>query len=261
MQTTLRASGAKSFAVETPLSSQVREFMEKRGWKPRDLAEHVQKFPGGEKVQRQHIESVLAGNVKMPRYVQALARAMRTDTDGLLAGHIEPNATVGRGKQDNAVFLTTEEHRAAAEYVKSSPILIPQFETGGSMGHGGLVLQDQPGEIRGWSVTPEWVQKNVHNFTSLKNLAIVTGFGDSMRPLYNPGDPLLVDRGVTSVDFDAIYFFRVGEEGFVKRLQRIPGNGLLVISENKSYRDWTVKKDMDFEVFARVVKVWRGEDF
>lgn len=138
---------------------------------------------------------------------------------------------------------------------------IPQFDTGGKMGESGLVLRDQPGMIRGWTVTPEWVQKNVHNFSSVKNLAIVTGFGDSMRPLYNPGDPLLVDRGVTTVEYDAIYFFRVGTEGFVKRLQRVPGNGLLVISENRSYRDWSITEDMDFEVFARVIKVWRGEDF
>lgn len=137
---------------------------------------------------------------------------------------------------------------------------IRQFDTGGGMGNG-LVLRDQPGIIQSWRVSPDWIQKNVHNFSSLRNLAIVTGFGDSMRPLFNPGDPLLVDRGVTKVEFDAIYFFRVGDEGFIKRLQRVPGNGLLAISENPSYRDWTVSNDMDFEVFARVVKVWRGEDF
>lgn len=52
----------------------------------------------------------------------------------------------------------------------------------------------------------------------------------------------------------------MGDEGFIKRLQRIPGNGLLAISENRSYRDWTVPVE-NFEVFARVVKVWRGEEF
>ena len=137
---------------------------------------------------------------------------------------------------------------------------IPQYATGGAMG-AGLLLRDQPGMINSWRVTPEWVQKNVHHFTNPRNLAIVTGFGDSMRPLYNPGDPLLVDRGVTSVDFDSIYFFRIENEGFIKRLQRIPGIGLRAISENKAYESWDIKDGMDFEVFARVVKVWRGEDF
>ena len=137
---------------------------------------------------------------------------------------------------------------------------IPQFETGGAMGHG-LMLRDQPGVIHSWNVSPDWVQKNVHSFTNPKNLAIVTGFGDSMRPLYNPGDPLLVDRCITSVDYDGIYFFRVGEEGFIKRLQRIPGTGLRAISENKAYESWDIRQHMDFEVFAKVVKIWRGEDF
>lgn len=95
----------------------------------------------------------------------------------------------------------------------------------------------------------------------MNNLAIVTGFGDSMRGMFNPGDPLLVDRGVTSVDADAVYFFRVGEEGFIKRLQRIPGEGIRVKSVNPDYDTWTIKPDMDFEVFARVVKVWCGTDF
>ena len=128
------------------------------------------------------------------------------------------------------------------------------------MGHG-LILRDQPGVIRGWTVTPEWLAKNARNYTSAKNLVIVTGFGDSMRPVFQPGDPLLVDTGVMAVDFDGIYFFRVGNEGYVKRLQRIPGEGLLAISENKAYRDWTIKADMDFEVFGRVVKAWCGEDY
>lgn len=144
--------------------------------------------------------------------------------------------------------------------VKSKNLTIRQFDTGGGMGRG-VVLQDQPGMIQSMEVTPEWVQKNIRNFSSVGNLAIVTGFGDSMKPLYNSGDPLLVDRAVKEVKFEAIYFFRVGDEGFVKRLQRIPGKGILVISDNSAYRDWTITEDMDFEVFARVIKVWCGEDF
>jgi hypothetical protein len=141
----------------------------------------------------------------------------------------------------------------------NNDLTIPQYDTGGAMGTG-VILRDQPGMIRSWRVTPEWIQKNVHNITSPKNLAIVTGFGDSMKSMYNPGDPLLVDTGVTSVEFDGVYFFRIADEGFIKRLQRIPGIGLRAISENKAYEAWDIRKDMDFQVFARVVRVWKGED-
>lgn len=178
------------------------------------------------------------------------------------ARNIEAKLGLPRGSLDEptghrgAPARKAEEPRATYDLGTE----IPQYATGGKMGTG-IVLRDQPGMIQSWRVSPEWIQKNVHNFSNVRNLAIVTGFGDSMRPLFNPGDPLLVDRGVTTVEFDAIYFFRVGEEGFIKRLQRIPGNGLVAISENTSYRDWNITKDMDFQVFARVVKIWRGEDF
>ena len=142
----------------------------------------------------------------------------------------------------------------------ASEVLIPQYATGGSMGNG-VLLRDQPGEIQSWQVTKEWATKNIPNNSGLKNLCIVTGFGPSMRPLFNPGDPLLVDLGVTKPDTDAIYFFRVGEEGFIKHLQRVPGVGILAISENKRYRDWAITEEMDFEVFGRVLKVWCGTEF
>lgn len=143
---------------------------------------------------------------------------------------------------------------------KSDEIVIPQFNAGGSMG-GGLLLRDQPGLICAWTVNQEWVQKNVKTHTGSANLCIVTGFGDSMKGMFNSGDPLVIDKGVTSVEFDGVYFFRVGEEGFIKRLQRIPGQGIRVLSENKQYDSWTITPDLDFQVFGRVVKAWQGEEF
>lgn len=142
-------------------------------------------------------------------------------------------------------------------------VVIRQFETGGSMGRG-LVLAEQPGVIKEWRVSERWAQENVHRITGVRNLAIVTGFGPSMQPLFNPGDPLLVDTGITRADVDGIYFFRVGEEGFVKQLQRIPtAQGLILRAKsyNTLYDPFDITKGMDFQVFARVVKVWKGEEF
>lgn len=148
-------------------------------------------------------------------------------------------------------------------YNKKSPAghEIKQYDTGGAMGSG-LVLHDQPGLIHSWNVSDDWLRLNVRHYTSASNLCIVTGFGDSMRPVFNPGDPLLVDRGVTKVDFDGLYFFRVEDEGFIKRLQRVPGEGIRVLSANRdNYEPWTIKPDMDFQVLGRVLKVWCGEEF
>lgn len=140
-------------------------------------------------------------------------------------------------------------------------LVISQYhDVRASMG-GGLLLRGETGQITGWKVNHNWLIKNVPSNTGNKNLAIVTGFGDSMRGMFNSGDPLLVDAGVKRLDYDGVYFFRIGDEGFIKTLQRIPNEGIRVISENKKYESWTITQDMDFEIFARVLKVWKSEEF
>jgi len=159
-----------------------------------------------------------------------------------------------------------EERSDGADVVLVTPhddnndeVVIYEFDVQGAMG-GGLVLPEQPGVIKKWHVSNEWAQRNIPSNTGLKNLCIVTGFGDSMKPMFNPGDPLIVDMGVKVVELDATYFFRVENEGFIKRIQRVPGVGKVVISENKSFKEWVLKDDMDYEIFGRVLKVWRGDD-
>lgn len=161
---------------------------------------------------------------------------------------------------NNVVIGMAATSRTRVNLNKPDELVIPQFDTGGSMGSG-LVLRDQPGEIRGWTVSQEWLTKNIKSHSGAANLCIVTGFGDSMKGMFNSGDPLVIDRGINKVEGDAVYFFRVDNEGFIKRLQRIPGKGLIVLSENKKYETWTIDQTMDFEVFGRVVKAWQGEDF
>lgn len=188
--------------------------------------------------------------------------ARRLEKDyGMEPGYLDADPDLSlssnSAEEERAAYLPKALQQPGDE---AENIEIRQFDTGGSMGRG-VLLRDQPGVIESWRVSPEWLQKNVRHHSGANNMCLVTGFGDSMRPLYEPGDPVLVDTGVKAVDFDGVYFFRVGDEGFIKRLQRIPGQGIVAISENKSYRDWTITNDMDFEVFGRVLKAWKSEDY
>lgn len=147
-------------------------------------------------------------------------------------------------------------------------LVITQYdETGGSMGHGFNLTDNPPGHIRSWRVTHEWLRLNVPVHTGVKNLAIVTGFGPSMKPMFNPGDPLLVDTGVKVVDHEGVYFFRVGDEGFIKLIQRVPefdgpGVRLRVISKNPDFPPYDLSpKNPHFEVLGKVLTVWRSEQF
>lgn len=150
----------------------------------------------------------------------------------------------------------------------ASDIVIPQYDAGGSMGAGGkLLLAGQPGLIKSWHVDQEWMRLNVRQYTSLANLCIVTGFGPSMKPMFNPGDPLLVDLGVKSIDHDAIFFFRVGDEGFIKQLQRIPdpaGAGKIIRakSKNPDYDPFDIlPSNPHFEIIGKVLTVWKSDQF
>ncbi|MFY1969598.1 S24 family peptidase [Achromobacter xylosoxidans] len=209
------------------------------------------------KVPQPTIYRFLSGTAAEPRVstFEPIARHYGVPVEAFLSDRARADlvATMFSGESDKTLV-------ALPKAAVSDDVPIPQFDTGGKMGDG-LELRDQPGLIKSWRVDQAWLAQNVRGATSASNLCIVTGFGDSMRPMFNPGDPLLVDRGVITADYDAVYFFRVDGEGFIKRLQKIPGKGLMALSENPAYQAWVVEPTMDFEVFGRVLKVWRSEDF
>lgn len=160
-------------------------------------------------------------------------------------------------------------HEAPAETPGAPPdLVITQFASGGGMDSTGrLLLDDQPGLIKSWRVSHEWLRLNVPNHTGIRNLCIVTGFGPSMRPMFNPGDPLLVDTGVKVINHEGVYFFRVGDEGFIKIIQRVPefdgpGFTLRIISKNPDYPPYDLSpKNPHFEVLGKVLTVWRSEQY
>jgi len=213
------------------------------------------KVPGGPSMVNQHIHGRRPINMEHAiAYAKGFDVPLAEISPRLASQGVEASFLVG--------IEASRDTGGLREIAKrDDDIEISHWDTGGAMG-AGVLLKDQPGVIQSWRVSPEWLQKNVRSCSAASNLVIVTGFGDSMRPMFNPGDPLLVDVGVQSIDFDAVYFFRVDEEGFIKRLQRIPGEGIRVLSANRDhYEPWTIKKGMDFQVFGRVLKVWCSEDF
>lgn len=63
--------------------------------------------------------------------------------------------------------------------------------------------------------------------------------GDSMQGTIEPGDLIFVDRRVTHFDGDGIYVFDFNGDTYVKRLQKVKYE-LLVISDNTKYREWAI---------------------
>lgn len=194
-------------------------------------------------------------------------RGMRKET----ARRIESGANKPEGWLDRdhsvdllqrGVQVASAPHEAQVDDGGTPDLVIVQYDAGGAMGHGLELEEAPPGLIKSWRVDHEWLRLNVRHYTSVRNLCIVTGFGPSMKPKYNPGDPLLCDRGVTVVETDGVYFFRVGNHGFIKQLQRIPTEGGVILrakSFNKDYDPFDITKKMDFEVFGKILTAWCSE--
>ncbi|MBK5204328.1 MAG: helix-turn-helix transcriptional regulator [Polaromonas sp.] len=184
--------------------------------------------------------------------VNSFSDAIAKEISGMASGLMPSgSASVAQAQQPRAQYK-----------VSGNDLVIPQYDAGGSMGNGLILEERQPGIIKSWHVDREWIRHNVPHYTSAENLCIVTGFGPSMRPKYNPGDPLLLDRGVNIVETEGIYFFRVSNHGFIKQLQRIPTEDGMIIrakSLNKDYDPFDITAKMDFEVFGKVLTVWRSE--
>lgn len=162
------------------------------------------------------------------------------------------------------VDIGTHKQMPAPAAGPTDEVTIPQYDTFGAMGPGFTLEDHPPGLIKSWSVDRQWLRLNVPVYTREQNLCIVTGFGPSMKPRFNPGDPLLCDIGVNSVESDGVYFFRVSGHGFIKQLQRIPTDSGLILrakSFNKDYDPFDITEKMDFQVFGKILKAWKSEQF
>ncbi len=135
---------------------------------------------------------------------------------------------------------------------------IPVLDVAGSMGSG-ILMSEHDEVVEKMTVSKSWLSKNV-SASSVQNLALISGFGDSMEGTFNDGDLLLVDRGVTEIKIDAVYVLALHDELYIKRLQRRPDGSFLMISDNKKYEPYLIQNSEreKFRVLGRVVMAWNS---
>lgn len=175
------------------------------------------------------------------------------DVVNTLNDHLEGRITV------LSLPKSLDDINSRQEFKKPShnELTIPRLNVRGSMGKG-LMLPDPPDVIQNISVTMDWMATNLDTFTSYKNLSVITGHGKCMEGLYASGDLLFIDTGVRAFERDGVYFFRIEDEGHIKTLQKIPTrNAIRVVHANKNYENYDLTPDMNVEIMAKVVGVWR----
>lgn len=87
-----------------------------------------------------------------------------------------------------------------------------------------------------------------------EHLSAIRVDGDSMEPVLNSGDTVLIDHTRTTIEGEGIYVLRLDGHLYAKRLQR-NFDGVVIISENKHYQPINVPRDRmdELQVIGRAV--------
>lgn len=130
---------------------------------------------------------------------------------------------------------------------------IPRYSVEASAGNGAMVLEHEV--VDHFSVSREILGRIG---VPVGKLGVIQARGDSMVPLINEGDYLIIRFGIDRRFVDAGGVFIVSYDGglYVKRLRTAKGGVIQVISENQSYplEEFTAEEAEELlQVHAKVV--------
>lgn len=135
-------------------------------------------------------------------------------------------------------------------------VFIPLYDVALSAGHGAWADDIPPKSTLAFR--RDWLEAFVT--TDFHNLSVVMVKGDSMAGVLNDKDAILVDHSRTEAS-DGLYALRIGNEIFVKRVQRLP-HALRITSANPEYDPFEVplqngdSSDNSVSIIGKVV--WLG---
>lgn len=91
---------------------------------------------------------------------------------------------------------------------------------------------------------------------SLEGVQLINVDGDSMMPTLCPKDLLFIDTKIDHFNGDGVYVFNFEDSTFVKRLQKVKGRKLAVLSDNDKYPPFYIESHEMSElcVFGKLIK-------
>lgn len=132
---------------------------------------------------------------------------------------------------------------------------LQQLAVYASAGRSGYINSEFPEVIRSIEIPKERIYE-LFGRKSLDGISIMNINGDSMIPTLNPRDLLFIDTRIDSFNGDGVYVFCFEDAMFVKRLQRVKGRRLSVISDNNVYPPFTIEENEMFElyIYGKLIK-------
>ncbi len=126
--------------------------------------------------------------------------------------------------------MTLGDRPVSAPATSGDYVRVQQLDAEAGMG-GETVNDDFPEVIRGMDFTSAYIRSIVGFVPAPGRLVLVTGRGDSMIPVIQPGESLMVDTGITHFDGDGIYLINTGNGQQIKALQD-RGEAIYIVSAN-----------------------------
>ena len=155
---------------------------------------------------------------------------------------------VGEGELSESALVKDKSYapvkRALTDYID-----VPRLAIGASAGPG--ALPDAEEAFDAFKFSRRWLEEQGLEGAQL---SAITVEGDSMEPLLNDGDEILVDRSPRPFR-DGVHVVRLGDTLMVKRVASAGGGRFALLSQNLAYPPVNVEAE-ELEIIGRVV--WKG---
>lgn len=138
----------------------------------------------------------------------------------------------------------TTPKRSLSDYID-----VPRLAVGASAGPGALPDAEDPFDA--FKFSRRWLEEQGLEGAQLSAIQVE---GDSMEPLLNDGDEILVDRSQRPFR-DGVHVVRLGDTLMVKRVASAGAGRFALLSQNLAYPPVNVDAD-ELEIIGRVV--WKG---
>ncbi len=137
----------------------------------------------------------------------------------------------------------------ASSLARKNWVDVPRLDIGASAGPGALPGAEEAFDT--FRFSRQWLTEHGLEGAQLSAIKVE---GDSMEPLLQDGDDILVDRAQNAFR-DGIYVVRLDETLMVKRLATAGGGRVSLLSQNLAYPPVTVAVE-EIEIIGKVV--WKG---
>ena len=213
----------------TTLSERLTALMAEKGLSQAELARMIG-------VKQPSIFKILSGQTLNPKNILEIATALNVDPHWLKTGEGDPDPS----------YRIVE----VSEPQNPNTVRIDILDVEASAGNGAYLSPTEQGLLsQEFNLT---FFRQQFGRADAKYLKLITVKGDSMAPTLESGDLLYVDISENYFAADGLYVFTFDGQTFVKRLQKV-GKEMLVISDNPTYKEWTFTQDDDVFIHGRVI--------